>query len=126
MAKVKTRRWDPAEHLRTDEDIVAYIEAAWEDGDPELIALVVQNIARARGLTQVRVESLQAAETMELGLSATGDVQSKAMAEALCTLRTSPPATTLAKLGEGLPRVPQPPQGWRRRSSISHLRYHPA
>ena len=35
---LKTRQWDPAEHLETDEDIAAYLEAAFEEGDPSLVA----------------------------------------------------------------------------------------
>ncbi|MEE8075880.1 MAG: putative addiction module antidote protein, partial [Candidatus Binatia bacterium] len=36
--KAKTRRWDAAEHLETEEDMAAYLEAALEDGDPALVA----------------------------------------------------------------------------------------
>ena len=46
MAKTITRPWDPAEHLNTQEDIVAYLEAALEDGDSQLIASVLGDIAR--------------------------------------------------------------------------------
>ena len=35
---LKTRQWDPAEHLETEEDIAAYLEAAFEEGDPPLEA----------------------------------------------------------------------------------------
>ena len=47
MAKVKTKRWDPAEHLESEEDKAAYLEAALEDGDPGLIAAALGDIARA-------------------------------------------------------------------------------
>lgn len=51
MAETFTRPWNPVEHLKTQEDIVAYLEAALEDGDSELIAAALQDIARARGMT---------------------------------------------------------------------------
>ncbi len=35
---VKTRAWDAAETLDTPERIARYLEAAFEDGDPALIA----------------------------------------------------------------------------------------
>jgi hypothetical protein len=38
IAKTKTRAWDAAEHLKTEDDTAAYLEAAFEDGDPALIA----------------------------------------------------------------------------------------
>jgi probable addiction module antidote protein len=34
----KTSVWDPAEHRETEEDIAAYLDAAFEEGDPSLIA----------------------------------------------------------------------------------------
>ena len=49
MATVETLPWDPAKYLKTDEDIVAHLEAAREDGDPALIAEVLNVIERAWG-----------------------------------------------------------------------------
>lgn len=66
MARVKTRPWDPAEHLTTNEDIVAYLKAALEDGDPELIEVVLQNIARASGLARVSKETARREEKVAL------------------------------------------------------------
>src|SRR4051794_35481459 len=50
---LKTRRWDPADHLDSDEAVLAYIDAAMEDGDPALIAAALGDVARARGMSQV-------------------------------------------------------------------------
>ncbi len=47
---IETTPWDTADHLDSDEMIIAYLEAAFEDGDPELIAAALNNVARARGL----------------------------------------------------------------------------
>lgn len=47
---IETFPWDAADHLDSDEMIIAYLEAAFEDGDPELIAAALNNVARARGL----------------------------------------------------------------------------
>ena len=38
MPKTKTRVWDPAEHLVTEEDMAAYLEAVLQEGDSALIA----------------------------------------------------------------------------------------
>ena len=38
MPTTQTRPWDAADHLNTVDEIVAYLEAALEDGDPQLIA----------------------------------------------------------------------------------------
>lgn len=49
---ISTSLWDPSEHLETDEDRVMYLESALEDGDPVLIAAVLGDIARAKGMMQ--------------------------------------------------------------------------
>lgn len=44
--------WDAADHLENDKAILGYLEAVFEDGDPELIAAALNDVARARGLAQ--------------------------------------------------------------------------
>jgi probable addiction module antidote protein len=53
MAKTGTRPWDAAEHLETEEDVAAYLEAALEEGDPALVAAALGDIARAEGMAQI-------------------------------------------------------------------------
>ena len=48
MKKTRTRPWDPAEHLETEEDMVAYLNVALEEGDVDLIKVVREDIARAK------------------------------------------------------------------------------
>lgn len=45
--KSKIRPWDFAEHLKSEEDIAAYLEAALEDGDAAVVSAAFGNIARA-------------------------------------------------------------------------------
>ncbi len=51
--RITTSLWDASEHLETDEDMVMYLEAAFEDGDPALISAVLGDIARAKGMSQI-------------------------------------------------------------------------
>ena len=53
MRKVRTRPWDVADYLKTDADIDAYLEAALEDGDPQLITAALGDIAKAKGMTKI-------------------------------------------------------------------------
>ena len=55
MAKTQTTRFDVAEHLRTPEEMAAYLEASSEaaDGDATFIAKALGDIARAKGMSQV-------------------------------------------------------------------------
>jgi probable addiction module antidote protein len=57
IAKIKTRPWDAVEHLKSEADMAAYLEAALEDGDPALIAAALSDIARAKGMSQIARET---------------------------------------------------------------------
>lgn len=50
MATIQTYLWDAADHLKTKEDIAAYLEAALEEGDPSLVVAALGDIARETGL----------------------------------------------------------------------------
>jgi probable addiction module antidote protein len=73
MAKTKTNRWDAAEHLETEEDMAAYLEAALEDGDPALIAAALGDIARAKGMSQIARETGLGRESLYKALSPDGN-----------------------------------------------------
>ena len=73
MAKTKTRPWDAAEHLETEEDMALYLEAALEDGDPALVAAALGDIARAKGMTQVARSAGLGRESLYKALSAEGN-----------------------------------------------------
>jgi probable addiction module antidote protein len=72
-AKIKTRPWDPAERLTTEGDMAAYLEAAFEDGDPALIAAALGDIARAKGMSQIARETGLGRESLYKALSPDGN-----------------------------------------------------
>lgn len=53
----ETTLYDPASYLETAEGQIAYLEAAFEDGHPVIIAQAIGNVARARGVTAVARET---------------------------------------------------------------------
>ncbi len=73
MARTRTRPWDAVDHLESDEDVVAYLEAAFEDGDPALIAAALGDIARARGMTKVAADAGLGRESLYKALSPNGN-----------------------------------------------------
>lgn len=73
MAKTVTTRWDPAEHLESEEDMIAYLEAALEDGDPALAAAALGDIARAKGMSQVARDAGMGRESLYKALSPNGN-----------------------------------------------------
>lgn len=73
MAKTIARPWDAANHLETDEDMAAYLEAALEDGDPALIFAVLGDIARAKGMTRIARSAGLGRESLYKALSPDGN-----------------------------------------------------
>jgi probable addiction module antidote protein len=71
MAKTKTTRYDVSEHLRTPEEMAAYLEACLEeaDGDAAFIAKALGNIARAKGMAQVARDAGLSRESLYKALS---------------------------------------------------------
>ncbi len=73
MPKTKIRIWDPAEHLNSDEDMAAYLEAALQEGDSALIAAALGDIARAKGMSQIARDAGLGRESLYKALSADGN-----------------------------------------------------
>lgn len=69
----QTSPWDSSELLHSPEAISAYLEAAFEDGDPALIAHALGVIARARGMGQIAKEAGVTREALYKALSMDGD-----------------------------------------------------
>jgi probable addiction module antidote protein len=53
MIDVRPMPWDVADYLHTDEEVAGYLEAAFEDGDPALIAAALGDVAKAWGMTRL-------------------------------------------------------------------------
>jgi probable addiction module antidote protein len=70
---VQTHSWDIIEHLKTEEDMAAYLEAALEEGDPALVVAALGDIARAKGMTQIAREAGLGRESLYKALSPSGN-----------------------------------------------------
>ena len=71
MTKTITSRYDVAEHLRTPEEMAAYLEACLEEahGDASFVAKALGDIARAKGMTQVARDAGVSRESLYKALS---------------------------------------------------------
>lgn len=71
MAKTTTTRYDVAEHLRTPEEMAAYLEACLEDENVNaaFIAKALGDIARAKGMSQVARDAGLSRESLYKALS---------------------------------------------------------
>ncbi len=73
MAKTKTVPWDVADHLETEADMAAYLEAVLEDGDPALVAAALGDIARAKGMSAIARKTGMGRESLYKALSSKGN-----------------------------------------------------
>lgn len=68
-------QWDSAEYLKTEEDMVEYLNACIEEAgdDPAFIAKALGTIARARGMSQVAKDAGVSRESLYRALSGNGN-----------------------------------------------------
>ncbi len=71
MTRTVTTRYDVAEHLRTPEEMAAYLEACLEEanGDAAFVAKALGDIARAKGMSQVARDAGLSRESLYKALS---------------------------------------------------------
>ena len=74
-AKVKTSSYDVAEHLRTTEEMAAYLDAWLEEAPDDVSgnARALGDIARAKGMSQVAKEAGLSRESLYRALSEGGN-----------------------------------------------------
>ncbi len=73
--KTRTTPYDVAEHLRTPEEMAAYLDAWLEEApdDASGIAKALGDIARAKGMSQVAKDAGLSRESLYRALSAEGN-----------------------------------------------------
>jgi probable addiction module antidote protein len=74
FSKTRTTPYDVAEHLRTPEEMAAYLDAWLQEAPDDVsgIAKALGDIARAKGMTQVALDAGLSRESLYRALSADG------------------------------------------------------
>ena len=72
---LKSNRWDSAEHLKTEQDVVHYLATCFDEAgdDSALIAKALGTIARAHSMTQLANETGLRRESLYKALSGDGN-----------------------------------------------------
>lgn len=83
----KTRPYDSAEYLDSDEAIAAYLDDILESNDPKLIARALGVVARAKGMTSIARETGLTRESLYKALSAEGNPEFATVLAVLRALR---------------------------------------
>jgi len=71
--KIKIDRWDATEFLESQEDIDAYLQVAFESGDPKQITKALGNAAKAQGMMNIASETGLTREHLYTSLSENGN-----------------------------------------------------
>jgi probable addiction module antidote protein len=71
MVKTMTTRYDVSEHLRSSEEMAAYLQACLEEapGDAAFFAKALGDVAKAKGMTQVALDANLSRESLYKALS---------------------------------------------------------
>ena len=54
--KITFSKWDAAEYINSKEDVIALLEVALEDNDPDFLLSIIGDIARSKGMAQIAKE----------------------------------------------------------------------
>jgi len=75
IAKIRamTMPYDGAKYLKTPKQIAAYLEVSFEDGDPQIIAMALGEIARSKGMTTLAKKTGLSREALYTALSEEGN-----------------------------------------------------
>jgi len=73
MSKTTARPFDSADYIDSLEAVAAYLEAALEDGDAQIIASTLGDIARSKGMAMIAERTGLAREALYKSLSADGN-----------------------------------------------------
>ena len=70
---VRTRPFDPANYLQSEEDILYYLEAAMEGNDPKHIASALGDVARSKGMSEIARKANVGRQALYSALSENGN-----------------------------------------------------
>lgn len=84
----KFTRWDVVDYLKTEEDMALYLDACLDEdpGDGSLVRAALNDIARARGMTQLARDTGLTREGLYKALSASGNPEFSTMLKVIKAL----------------------------------------
>ena len=87
MRRIKTTPWDAAEHIETRDEVLAYLEAAFEEsGDPHYIAAVLDDVHRSPAMRDAASEAGLHGGDLDGGLKASGKTDFDSVMQVLRSL----------------------------------------
>lgn len=109
--KLKTKKYDVANYLDSDEMIAVYLDAAFESGDTSRIAEALGDVARARGMTTIAKATGLAREQLYKTLSAEGKPELSTVLKVLAAfgggLKSNFPHSRVRRAGRRVKALPR-------------------
>ena len=84
--KIAVHNFDSADYLDTPEDIAAYLDAVFADGDEALIAEALGVIARSKGIAKIAEDTDLSRPSLYRALSANGNPELSTLLKVLKAL----------------------------------------
>ena len=84
--KIKVNKWDTAEFLESEEDITAYLDIAFESGDPKQITKALGNAAKAHGMMDISNKTGLTREHLYTSLSENGNPTIQTLSKVIDTM----------------------------------------
>lgn len=78
--------WDPSEFIESEEDAIAYLNAAAELDDPAVLQAAIGDVAKARGMGQIAKEAGVGRESLYKSLDKNGNPSFRTIAKVVKSL----------------------------------------
>jgi probable addiction module antidote protein len=109
--RLRTKKYDVANYLDSDEMIAAYLDAAFESSDTSRIAEALGDVARARGMTKIARATGLAREQLYKTLSPQGKPELSTVLKVMAAfgggLRSNFPSAHTKRIGRPAKASPQ-------------------
>lgn len=86
MTTLSFREFDATNYINTAEDVVLHLEAAFEDGHPNVISEMIGAVARSQGMADVAAKTGLSRESLYRALSPKGNPKLSTLVEVLAAL----------------------------------------
>ena len=83
---MKLKKFDVLDFLKSDEDLLMYLNVALEERDPQFFIKALGDVARAKGMTSVAKESGLGRQALYRSLSSNGNPRIDTLFKVLDTL----------------------------------------
>ena len=87
MSALEFREFEAANYIKSEQDVILHLEAAFEDGHAGVISDIIGAVARSQGMVEVASKTGLSRESLYRALSSKGNPKLSTLVEVLAALR---------------------------------------